>query len=79
MKVKIRRSDGTTEEVSIAEAILIYERRRDAATDEVERLHCERRIVDLRRRWQKSLKKVTRTKRLRSAASEAPTKPRTRR
>ncbi len=76
MKIKVRRSDGSTEEVTIAEAILIYERRRDAAKDELERLHCERRIVDLRRRWQRSLKKVTRTRKVASPASEARTKTR---
>lgn len=73
MKIRIRRSDGKTEEVTIAEAILIYERRRDATKDEIERLHCERRILDLQKRWQKSLKKVTRTKKLGRPASEAPT------
>ena len=55
LKVKIRRSDGKTEEVTVADAILIYERRRDAAVDENEKLHCESRIEQLRTKYKKTL------------------------
>ena len=68
LTVKIRRSDGKTEEVTLADAIAIYERRRDEAKDEIERLHCDNRIDQLRVKWKKALsgqvKKSTATMKL---------------
>lgn len=59
LKVKVRRHDGTTEWVSVADAILVYERRLAAAKTEDERTHCEKRIAELKRRWKKALKEGT--------------------
>lgn len=80
LTVEIRHRDGTRETVSIAEAIVVYEKRRDAARNEVERLHCERRILELQARWKKALR-VERAKTSASAVkpSERPTRTRTRR
>jgi len=80
LTVEIRHRDGRRETVSIAEAIVISEKRRDAARDEAERLHCERRILELQSRWKRSLR-VERAKTSASAVkpSERPTKTRTRR
>ena len=68
LTVKIRRSDGKTEEVTLADAIAIYERRRNEATDDLERLHCDNRIDQLRVKWKKALsgqvKKSTATMKL---------------
>ena len=63
--VAIVHSDGRREEITLADAILLYERRRDAATSDVERLHCQRRIEDLQSRWKKVLRgaaRVTKTR-----------------
>lgn len=60
LTVEIRHSDGRSEDVTFADAILIYEKRRDAAKDDVERLHCQRRIEDLQSRWKKALKQTER-------------------
>ena len=56
LTVEVRHSDGRSEEVSLVDAILIYERRRDAAANEVEKLHCQRRIEELQARWKKALR-----------------------
>lgn len=65
LTVKIRRSDGKTEEVSLADAIAIYERRKADSKDEIERLHCDNRIDQLRVKWKKAMSgKVTRTTKL---------------
>ena len=56
LTVEIRHSDGRSEEISLADAILLYERRRDEASNDVERLHCQRRIEELQARWKKALR-----------------------
>lgn len=62
LTVKIKRSDGKTEEVSLADAIAIYERRKSEATDDLERMHCDNRIDQLRLKWKKAMGgKVSRT------------------
>jgi hypothetical protein len=55
LTVKIRRRDGTSEEVTLAEAILVYERRRDASSDARDREHCQRRIDQLQARWKQAV------------------------
>lgn len=52
--VEVIRSDGDREYVSIPDAIEIYERRRDEAMEEVD--HCEKRIEELRAKWNRSVK-----------------------
>lgn len=70
LKVKIKHQDGTTEEVTVADAILIYERRLQKAKNEHERAHCEYRISQLRARWKKAMRgKVERRTRSRTRAS----------
>ncbi|HVO31092.1 MAG TPA: hypothetical protein VMV18_10160, partial [bacterium] len=80
LTVEIRHSDGTREEISLADAILIYEKRRDAAKDERERRHCEQRIADLQKRWKKALRGTERAKTTATVKpSERPTRTRTQR
>ena len=54
MRVEVMRSDGTREYVSLADAIDVYERRRGKALEEIE--HCEKRIAELRKKWNRALK-----------------------
>jgi hypothetical protein len=53
-RVEIVRSDGSREAVPIADAIAVYERRRDEAREQME--HCEQRIEELKKRWERGLK-----------------------
>ena len=54
LRVEVLRSDGTREYVSLVDAIDVYERRHAAALDEIE--HCEKRIAELRQKWNRALK-----------------------
>lgn len=54
LTVEVIRSDGRREQVSIADAITIYERRLKEAEEEA--AHCQQRIDELRKKWNKSLK-----------------------
>lgn len=77
LTVEIRHRDGRREEISIADAIVLYEKRRDAAKDERERRHCQARIDDLEKRWKKALR-VERAKTGTAVKpSERPTRART--